>query len=124
MAFSGLRLCGTFTALALGGGVAGSAFAVDADFSVLYAFEIADPTTGASQFGSQPDTRPALGPNHSVYGMTYYGGANGNGVIYRFDLHTRRYTVLHTFSAVDAAGSNEDGANPGVGRGPPPHASI
>jgi uncharacterized repeat protein (TIGR03803 family) len=42
------------------------------------------------------------------------------GVIYRFDLKSRQYTVLHTFSALDASGGNEDGANPGVAltRGP------
>ena len=45
---------------------------------------------------------------------------NGNGVIYRFDLKSHQYTVLHTFSALDANGNNEDGATPGVAltRGP------
>jgi uncharacterized repeat protein (TIGR03803 family) len=46
--------------------------------------------------------------------MTFDGGVNGNGVIYRFDLESHQYTVLHTFSALDANGNNEDGANPGV----------
>ena len=89
-------------------------------FQVLYDFEVADPNTGASQLGSQPDTRPVLGPNHSLYGMTYTGGSNGNGVIYRYDLKSREYTVLHSFAALDANGANEDGANPGVAltRGP------
>jgi uncharacterized repeat protein (TIGR03803 family) len=52
--------------------------------------------------------------------MTYDGGKNGNGVIYRFDLGSRQYTVLHTFSALDTNGDNEDGASPGVAltRGP------
>jgi uncharacterized repeat protein (TIGR03803 family) len=45
--------------------------------------------------------------------MTYDGGQFGNGVIYRFDLQSHQYTVLHTFSALDANGENEDGANPG-----------
>lgn len=96
------------------------AHADDPKFSVLYSFEVADPDTGASQLGSQPDTRPVLGPNHSVYGMTYTGGTNGNGVIYRFDLQSHHYTVLHTFAALDTNGANADGANPGVAltRGP------
>ena len=100
--------------------LASSALADAEKFSVLYTFEVANPSTGASQLGSQPDTRPVLGPNHSVYGMTYIGGVNGNGVIYRFDLHSHQYTVLHTFGALDANGANEDGANPGVAltRGP------
>src|SRR6202790_161504 len=90
------------------------------DFSALYTFEAAAPVTFTSPLGSQPDTRPVLGPDNTVYGMTFDGGANGNGVIYRFDLESKQYTVLHTFSALDANGNNEDGANPGVAltRGP------
>jgi len=111
---------GALVALLLAVTTGGSVLADGAKFSVLYTFEVANPNTGASQLGSQPDTRPVLGPNHSVYGMTYTGGINGNGVIYRFDLQSRQYTVLHTFGALDASGANEDGANPGVAltRGP------
>ena len=90
-------------------------------FSVLYSFEAPDPNTGTSALGSQPDTRPVLGPENTVYGMTLFGGTNGNGVIYGFDLRSRQYTVLHTFSALDANGTtNEDGVFPGVAltRGP------
>jgi uncharacterized repeat protein (TIGR03803 family) len=97
-----------------------SAPADDEKFSTLYTFEAPAPVTYRSPLGSQPDTRPALGPGNSVYGMTYDGGTNGNGVIYRFDLESRQYTVLHTFSALDANGDNRDGAVPGVSltRGP------
>ena len=89
-------------------------------FSTLYTFEAPDPATFTSLLGSQPDTRPVLGPWNNVYGMTYDGGVNGNGVVYRFDLKSHQYTVLHTFSALDANGNNEDGATPGVAltRGP------
>ena len=89
-------------------------------FSALYTFEAAAPVTFTSPLGSQPDTRPVLGPGNTVYGMTFDGGNNGNGVIYRFDLKSHQYTVLHTFSALDANGNNEDGAYPGVAltRGP------
>ncbi len=90
------------------------ALAWDSKFSVLYTFEVADPTTGASALGSQPDTRPALGRDHAVYGMTSIGGVNGTGVIYRYDLESGLYKVLHTFSALDSNGANEDGASPGV----------
>jgi len=101
----------------------GLAFRTRADgekFSTLYFFEAPDPATLTSLLGSQPDTRPVLGPWNNVYGMTYEGGVNGNGVIYRFDLKSHQYTVLHTFSALDANGNNEDGATPGVAltRGP------
>jgi len=115
-----LTSSGTVLALLIGVTAALSGRADGTDFSALYSFEVANPTTGASPLGSQPDTRPVLGPNHSVYGMTYTGGTYGNGVIYRFDLQSRKYTVLHTFAALDANGANEDGANPGVAltRGP------
>jgi len=109
-----------FACLALIAGVAQGALAANAPFSVLYAFEPAAPTTFASPKGSQPDTRPVLGLGNSVYGMTYDGGVNGNGVVYRFDRNSGRYTVLHTFSALDTNGNNWDGASPGVAltRGP------
>src|ERR1700730_4122988 len=99
------------------------AFRVRADgtrFSTLYTFEAAAPVTFTSPLGSPPDTRAVLGPVNTVCGMTSAGGANGNGVIYRFALESKQYTVLHTFSAVDANGNNEDGAGPGVAltRGP------
>src|ERR1039457_7466305 len=95
MASPWLKSGGVLVALLLAATTASSAFADGVKFSVLYTFEVANPSTGASQLGSQPDTRPVLGPNHSVYGMTYIGGVNGNGAIYRFDLQSRKYTVLH-----------------------------
>jgi uncharacterized repeat protein (TIGR03803 family) len=99
---------------------ASAALADAAKLSVLYSFEAPAPITFASPLGSQPDTRPVLGPWNTVYGMTYDGGVNGNGVIYSFDRGSGRYTVLHTFSALDTNGYNDDGATPGVAltRGP------
>ena len=110
----------TFGCLALAAGAVNFAQAANAPFSVLYGFEPAAVNTYASPRGSQPDTRPVLGVGNSVYGMTYDGGVNGNGVIYRFDRGSGRYSVLHTFTALDGSGNNSDGANPGVAltRGP------
>lgn len=90
------------------------------EFSTLYRFEAPAVNTYASALGSQPDTLPALGPGNTVYSMTYDGGANGTGVIYRYNLASHHYRVLHIFGALDANGDNEDGANPGVAltRGP------
>jgi uncharacterized repeat protein (TIGR03803 family) len=87
---------------------------------VLYSFEAAAANTFVSPLGSNPDSRPVLGRGNSIYGMTSGGGTNGNGVIYRFNLKSEEYSVLHTFSATDANGFNEDGALPGVAltRGP------
>jgi uncharacterized repeat protein (TIGR03803 family) len=84
-------------------------------FSTLYSFEAPAANTFTSPLGSQPDTLPVLGPDSAIYGMTTVGGQYGNGVIYRFDRDSHQYTVLHTFSAMDANGDNEDGASPGEG---------
>jgi uncharacterized repeat protein (TIGR03803 family) len=93
-------------------------------FSTLYHFEAPTATTFTSPLGSQPDTTPAVGPDGAIYGMTTVGGQYGNGVIYRFDRETHRYTVLHTFSALDANGDNADGADPGNGLTPGPNGVL
>ena len=100
---------------------AASALAQDTEFSTLYRFEAPAANTFTSALGSQPDTTPALGPDGAIYGMTSDGGQYGNGVIYRFDPQSHRYTVLHTFSETDANGDNADGASPGNGLTAGPH---
>ncbi len=85
-------------------------------------------SSGVNSDGAGPDSRPAIGMDGLLYGMTNGGysssnggGEYGNGVIYRFNPSTRAYTVLHAFSALDATGTfNADGAVPGVAlvRGP------
>jgi uncharacterized repeat protein (TIGR03803 family) len=92
-----------------------------AEFTTLYKFEAPAVTTFTSALGSQPDSTPALGPDGAIYGMTSDGGEFGNGVIYRFDRDSRKYTVLHTFSATDTNGFNADGASPGNGLTAGPH---
>ncbi|QNI31405.1 hypothetical protein H7849_20355 [Alloacidobacterium dinghuense] len=98
-----------------------SAHADDVKFSTLNSFKAPAATTFTSPLGSQPDTTPAIGPDGDIYGMTTVGGEFGNGVIYRFDQDTHQYKVLHTFSAKNANGENEDGASPGNGLTPGPN---
>jgi uncharacterized repeat protein (TIGR03803 family) len=109
-----LKWCAFFALALLDAMTAIEAVADGTQFSVLHTFDVADATTDASQLGSQPDTRPVLGADGAVYGMTYTGGVNGNGVIYRYEFKSGKYGVLHTFGALDANGANSDGANPGV----------
>jgi uncharacterized repeat protein (TIGR03803 family) len=106
--------------MVLAAGLTFKALADDDRFSTLYKFEAPAATTFTSALGSQPDTLPAVGADGAIYGMTSVGGQYGNGVIYRFDRETHQYTVLHTFSALDANGENADGATPGMAltRGP------
>jgi uncharacterized repeat protein (TIGR03803 family) len=97
-----------------------SAVADGPTFSTLYKFEAPAATTFTSTLGSQPDTLPVVGADGAIYGMTSVGGQYGNGVIYRLDQNTHHYSVLHTFSALNANGENADGATPGMAltRGP------
>jgi uncharacterized repeat protein (TIGR03803 family) len=46
-----------------------------------------------------------------IYGMASFGGQNGSGTIFEFN-PAGKFTVLHTFSALDANGLNQDGAYP------------
>jgi uncharacterized repeat protein (TIGR03803 family) len=97
-----------------------SAVADGPTFSTLYKFEAPAATTFTSALGSQPDTLPVVGADGAIYGMTSVGGEYGNGVIYRLDQNTHHYSVLHSFSALNANGENADGATPGMAltRGP------
>ena len=97
-----------------------SAVADGPTFSTLYKFEAPAATTFTSTLGSQPDTLPVVGADGAIYGMTSVGGQYGNGVIYRLDQNTHHYSVLHTFTALNASGENADGATPGMAltRGP------
>ena len=114
MAILRLNAGSVLVKLLLAAMTASNALADSPQFSVVYTFEVADPNTGTSQLGSQPDTRPVLGTDGAVYGMTFTGGVNGNGVIYRYELESAKYSLLHTFGALDANGANSDGATPGV----------
>src|ERR1700690_3215396 len=97
-----------------------SAVADGPTFPTLYKFEVPAATTFTSALGSQPDTLPVVGADGAIYGMTSVGGQYGNGVIYRLDQNTHPYSVLHTFTALNASGENADGATPGMAltRGP------
>ncbi len=115
-----LTFGGAVVALVITTATVPCAVAEDPTFSTLYKFEAPAATTFTSALGSQPDTLPVVGQDGAIYGMTSVGGQYGNGVIYRFDRNTHQYTVLHTFSALNANSENADGATPGMAltRGP------
>src|SRR3984885_4981002 len=115
-----LTFAGVVAALLVTAATVPSAVAEDPTFSTLYKFDAPAATTSTSPLGSQPDTLPVVGPDGAIYGMTSVGGQYGNGVIYRLDQNTHHYSVLHTFSALNANGENADGATPGMAltRGP------
>jgi len=56
--------------------------------------------------GTRPDSGVILDAAGNLYGTTYFGGAAAAGTVYKFDMHTGRETVLHSF------GGPADGAFP------------
>ena len=53
----------------------------------------------------------------TLYGTAQYGGTNGNGTVFKINTNGIGFSVLHTFTALDAATqtTNNDGANPSAG---------
>lgn len=79
-------------------------------YTVLHTFSATD-ANGDNADGASPGNGLAAGPNGVFYGMAYAGGPSGNGTIFKITT-SRKFTVLHAFSALDANGHNQDGAGP------------
>jgi uncharacterized repeat protein (TIGR03803 family) len=69
--------------------------------SVVYSF-------GGGADGASP-AAPLLAVNGLLFGTTEYGGASGEGTVFRFDPASAKESVLHSFSA------DTDGAYPASG---------
>jgi uncharacterized repeat protein (TIGR03803 family) len=98
--------------------------------TVLKTFSAVD-SDGMNLDGEGPDSRPVLGSDRLLYGMTNGGnnpnnggGRYGNGVIYSFNPVTREYKALHAFSALDSHGHNDDGAIGAYGLIRGPHGAF
>lgn len=79
-------------------------------YSLLHTFGALD-SSGDNRDGAFPGVALTRGPGDVFYGMATSGGQNGNGTIFRIT-KSGEFTVLHTFSALDANGNNGDGAAP------------
>ncbi len=84
----------------------------DQDFQVLYTFSQTNAsgqnTDGADCYEPLVEAKPGV-----FYGAAFYGGTNGNGVVFRYSLWAPGVVdVVHDFSAVNSAGQNWDGAYP------------
>src|SRR5215469_5957230 len=84
-------------------------------FRVLHRFSDSSWQTGMTNWdGAQPyETGVALAGN-TLYGTTYYGGTNGDGVVFAVNTDGSGFAVLHTFSAVSPSPdyTNTDGEAP------------
>jgi uncharacterized repeat protein (TIGR03803 family) len=79
-------------------------------YTLLYTFSATD-ANGNNSDGAIPGVALTRGPGDVFYGMAEFGGQNGNATIFKIT-KSGEFTVLHTFSALDANGNNEDGASP------------
>ena len=75
-------------------------------YTVLHSFA-GPPTDGSNPFDFGSLVRDSAG---NLYGTAFAGGASNNGVVFKLDDHTRKQTVLHSFT-----GSPTDGAAPAAG---------
>lgn len=66
---------------------------------------------GDNEDGAYPGNGLTRGTGDVFYGMASDGGASGTGTIFKIN-GSGEFTLLHTFSALDANGHNEDGAYP------------
>jgi uncharacterized repeat protein (TIGR03803 family) len=79
-------------------------------YKVLHTFSALD-ANGENADGAYPGAALTRGRDDLIYGMASFGGQNGSGTVFEFT-PSGEFTVLHTFSALDANGNNQDGAYP------------
>jgi len=96
---------------------AGTVFTINtngAGFKVLWNFSAGDTNADGlwtNAEGGLPESALVLS-GANLFGATYHGGGYGNGTVFRIGTNGGGFTVLKTFSATNAAGVNQDGANP------------
>lgn len=64
-----------------------------ADYTVLYNFD--------SLHGANPQSSLIVAKDGKLYGTTYFGGAHGRGVLFRFDLSSSIFEDIHDFKDTD-----------------------
>ena len=79
-------------------------------YKVLHTFSALN-ANGENADGATPGMALTRGPSDVIYGMASFGGQNASGTIFKITT-SGEFTVLHTFSALDANGDNQDGAYP------------
>jgi uncharacterized repeat protein (TIGR03803 family) len=91
----------------------GTVFAVNTNgtgFTALYSFSATN-ANGFNTDGANPFAGLILSGG-ILYGTTTYGGGAGNGTVFAINTNGTGFTNLYSFSATDANGVNNDGANP------------
>jgi uncharacterized repeat protein (TIGR03803 family) len=84
-------------------------------YTTLYSFSPGQIINGyqypINSDGSDPEGGVILA-NNTLYGTAQFGGTNGYGTVFAYNIGTGIFTTLHTFSSLDQYYSNGDGAFP------------
>ena len=116
LVFSGNTLYGTAALGTTNGQLqySGALFSMDtsgSNYVVLHYFTPPDPITFINVDGALPDADLMVSGN-TLYGTTYLGGSQSNGVVFEVNTDGSGYTVLHNFTGIDPnTDTNSDGAN-------------
>jgi uncharacterized repeat protein (TIGR03803 family) len=78
--------------------------------TTLHTFGALD-TNSQNSDGANPTGALAPGTDGNFYGVTQYGGSNGNGTIFQLTA-AGAFTNLYSFSALNEESNNADGATP------------
>lgn len=84
-------------------------------FRTLHKFSDSSWSTGMTNAdGAQPYNTGVALADGTLYGTTYYGGTNGNGVVFAVNTDGSGFATLHTFSAASPSPdyTNTDGEAP------------
>jgi uncharacterized repeat protein (TIGR03803 family) len=105
----------------MGGTLYGTTSKSEGDLLTGTIFKIQPDGTGFQvlmNFSNSNGANPSGGlvlSGSTLYGTTYEGGSNNNGIVFAIGTDGSDFTVLKTFSAVTAGLTNGDGANPKAG---------
>lgn len=93
----------------------GTIFMVAQDGSGFQTLHRFDDIHGSSSIGNSVNddgaypTRALIEAGGYLYGVTQSGGANGTGTVFRLDMSSHAFELLHAFAAVDGGGINAGG---------------
>jgi uncharacterized repeat protein (TIGR03803 family) len=98
----------------------GTIFAVNtngAGFRVMHTFMALDSATGTTNSDGAGPSGGLVISGSSLYGTAGFGGTNGSGTVFAVSTNLTNFTVVYTFTALDAATgpTNSDGAGPSGG---------
>ena len=98
----------------------GTLFAINTNgsgFTNLYSFTALDAATQTTNSDGAIPQAALLLLGNTLYGTAAYGGTNGNGTVFALSTNGTGFTILHTFTALDADTdtTNSDGASPQAG---------